>query len=352
MNMAGVSYCRWPNELPRGNRHLKANLITMGVFGPTVRDYSKSREGRECLETLFKYEALPKPNLPSAPSSAGLSKDILGRAFEYLLQLLIERLNPGFRFESPFQQRLRDGRTKEARSVKHYLQTGEVGDDLLRYLVSLAKERQKAFRITPSKSKRVDQYHLNAELRRIHGLALALQWRVTSVFHRGWLSNGRVFTAEADLLIDTSLIEIKATEDARRHEEHESQLFAYFLVSQAPVEKPRPLVIDHLGIYYARHGVLLAKSVEELIRFPLSTACRVAFDFWTAFSKWRTAKSRGTEADAALISNYALLDVLRELDPRPEWAAETLANPYTRVKSRYGTCVEPRNVSVPPNFLR
>jgi len=69
----------------------------MGLFGPTVRDFSKSEEGRKCLEALFDYEALPKPNLTRVPSSPDLAKDILGRAFEYLLQLLIERQNPNFR---------------------------------------------------------------------------------------------------------------------------------------------------------------------------------------------------------------------------------------------------------------
>lgn len=96
----------------------------MGLFGPTVRDFSKSQEGRQYLEELFKYGVLPSPDLVRTPSKADYSKDVLGRASEYLLQLLIERQNPDFEFELPFKRRFGDSRTKEAREIKRYLESG------------------------------------------------------------------------------------------------------------------------------------------------------------------------------------------------------------------------------------
>jgi hypothetical protein len=240
----------------------------MGLFAPTVRDFSKSQEGRQCLQALFNFEALPNPNVTRIPSDVDFARGVLGRAFEYLLQLLIERQNPDFDFEILFRRRFGDARTKEAREVKRYLESGEPADSLLDCLIALSNERQKVFVISGSRSKRVVQDGLKTELRRIHGLASKLPWNITDYYYRGWLTDGRIFTAEADLLLDTTLIEVKATEDTRRHPEHESQLFAYFLLSQAPARKSGPFAVDELGIYYARHGVLIKQRVCELVRFP------------------------------------------------------------------------------------
>jgi len=305
------------------------------------------------LEALFDYKALPSPNLARIPSNADFAKDVLGRAFEYLLQLLIERQNPEFEFEFPFSRRFRDARTKEARDVKRYMESGEPTDDLLDCLISLGNERQKVFKASGSRSKRVVRDGLKTELRRIHALASNFRWDIANYFYRGWLTDGRIFTAEADLLLDTALIEVKAAEDARRHAEHESQIFAYFLLSQAPAHKSGPFAVDELGIYYARHGVLIRQRVTELVRFPLNRVTRVAFDFWVEFSRWRTRKSRGEDqkSDANLLNNYAMLDVVGELWPRPEWAAKALSNPYKEIKSRSGSYVTPRQILLPHDFL-
>lgn len=325
----------------------------MGLFGPTVRDFSKSQDGRQCLEALFDYDALPNPNLTHLSSDGDFAKDILGRAFEYLLKLLIERQNPDFEFETSFKRRFRDARTKEARQVKQYMESGEPTDDLLECLISLGKECQKAFKVSGTRSKRIVRDGLKAELRRIHSLALSQQWNIKRFFYQSWLTDGRVFTAQADLVLDSSLIELKTTEDARRHTEHASQLFAYYMLSQAPARNSGPFTIDELGIYYARHGVLIKRRIAELVRFPLNRACRVAFDFWMEFSRWRTRRLRGLDqkTDAKLINNYAMLDIVDELCPRPDWAAKALSNRYKKIKSGSGCYFTPRQIAVPKNFL-
>ena len=50
---------------------------------------------------------------------------------------------------------------------------------------------------------------------------------------------------------DHALIEIKAVQSGCHHERHLGQLFAYYLVSQAPVERVHPFEIKQLAIYYA-----------------------------------------------------------------------------------------------------
>jgi hypothetical protein len=116
------------------------------------------------------------------------------------------------------------------------------------------------------------------------------------------------------------------------------------------VLKSKAFVIDELAIYYARHGVLVKQNIANLIRFPIKRATKVAFDFLVDFSRWRTRKTF-SEGDAKIIDNYALLDVIRELYPRPEWAAKALSNPYKEIKKRGGSYVTPRQIILPDNFL-
>lgn len=97
---------------------------------------------------------------------------------------------------------------------------------------------------------------------------------------------------------------------------------------------------------------MIKRGVAELVRFPLNRVTRVAFDFWVEFSRWRTRKTGGDgKSNASLINDYAMLEVIRELQPRPEWAARALANPYKEIKSRSGSYLIPRRILLPENFL-
>ena len=156
----------------------------MSLFRPTVRDFSKSKEGRQWLEALFNYNALPNPKPTCISSNAEIAKNLLGKAFEYLLQLVIERQNPSFEFEVPFKRHFGDARTKKVREIKHYFESGEPTDALLDLVISFAQERQKAFQIVRSRSKRAVQEELKCELRRIHILASNLKWTIKDSFYQ------------------------------------------------------------------------------------------------------------------------------------------------------------------------
>jgi hypothetical protein len=303
----------------------------MGLFGPTVRDFSKSHEGRQCLEALFKYQAFPKPKLIPIKNNGVFSKNILGRTFEYLLLLLIERQNKDFDFEFPMKERLRGSKNKVARNIKHYFTYGELTENLLDTLTLLGEKKQKSFQLANSKSKRDPSNHFKVELRRIHELASILKWTIKDSFYEGWLTDGRMATAKADLIVDSKLIEVKTTEDGQKHDEHLSQLFSYFLLSQAPMRLLGAFTIDEVGVYYSRHGVLVQQNVAELVRFPLNRAAKNAFDFVVEFSRWRTKKTHGDD-------NWALREAVSELCPRPDWATQILSNPS-------------RKISLPENFL-
>jgi hypothetical protein len=320
----------------------------MSLFGPTVRDFSKSQEGREGLQALFNYDVIPNPNLTRISNDTACDKNVLGRAVEYLLQLLIERQNQNFEFGFPLKRHFGDSRTKEAKEIKNYFESGELTDRLLDCLISLGKKRQKAFQRVRSKSKRDDKDGLKTELRRIHQLGSALKWNIKDSFYQGWLTDGRVVTAQADLIIDTSLLEVKTVEDARKHDEHLSQLFCYFLLSQAPMRKLGAFKIDELGIYYARHGVLVKQSIPALVRFPLNRVKKIAFDFVVKFSQWRTRKELQREDN-----NYAMWEIIKELNPRPTWVTKIIEKHSKNIQENFYSRKLPQlpKVNLPKNFL-
>lgn len=175
-----------------------------------------------------------------------------------------------------------------------------------------------------------------------------LKWNIKDSFYQGWLTDGRVVTAQADLIIDTSLLEVKTVEDARKHDEHLSQLFCYFLLSQAPMRKLGAFKIDELGIYYARHGVLVKQSIPALVQFPLSRVTKIAFDFAVKFSQWRTRKELQRED-----SNYALWEVVKELNPKPAWVTKIVEKHSKNIQENFHSRKLPQipKVNLPKNFL-
>jgi hypothetical protein len=319
---------------------------------PTIRDFSKSREGRFYLGTLFDYKAFPIPKLVAFSNKKSSSKDVLGRAFELVLQLLIERQNEGFDFLIPFQRQFTDLRTKHAREFKHFLKSGELSDGFLNYLVSLGNGRQKTFQTFRSRSRTSKSDELRRELRRMYELAKDHHWKINQFFHQGRISGGYV-AAEVDFILDTCLIEVKAVGDGRRHEEHLSQIFTYFLLTQAPVRRSQSLVIDKIGIYYARYGILVAENISRLITFQLQNIRKISFDFMFEFSCWKAKKCRtgNGESNEELIRKHALIEVLREVYPRPKWVSQALIKPYEnkRIGRKYYSV--PRPISLPENFL-
>ena len=319
------------------------------MFGPTVRDFSKSQEGRESLQALFNYDAIPSPNLTRISNDTACDKNVLGRAVEYLLQLLIERQNQKFELGFPLKRHFGNSRTKEAKEIKNYFASGELTDSLLDCLISLGKKRQEAFQRDRSKSQKNDKDGLKTELRRIHQLGSILKWNIKDSFYQGWLTDGRVVTAQADLIIDTSLLEVKTVEDARKHDEHLSQLFCYFLLSQAPMRKLGAFKIDELGIYYARHGVLVKQNIPALVQFPLSHVTKIAFDFAVKFSQWRTRKELQREDN-----NYAMWEVVKELNPRPAWVTKIVEKHNRKfVPETFFTRkpIQIPKINLPKNFL-
>lgn len=73
--------------------------------------------------------------------------------------------------------------------------------------------------------------------------------------------------ADADLIIDRKLIDIKVTKEFRLPRPYLNQLLCYYLLSMiGGVDKAEDLQINELGIYYARHNFLWTIKVDKLAK--------------------------------------------------------------------------------------
>jgi hypothetical protein len=78
--------------------------------------------------------------------------------------------------------------------------------------------------------------------------------------------------ADADLIIDDTLIDIKTTKYLSFSQEHYNQLIGYYILSKlGKINDSMEVPISKLGIYFSRHGILHTISsyeIENNINFP------------------------------------------------------------------------------------
>ena len=77
---------------------------------------------------------------------------------------------------------------------------------------------------------------------------------------------GRFGGADADVLLDDLLIEVKATRHLKLDGEYLQQLTGYLILDRLGGTGGSALPIRRLGVYYARHGVLQVMPVKHLYR--------------------------------------------------------------------------------------
>jgi hypothetical protein len=322
--------------------------MTSRSFGLTVRDFSKTKAGRDFLTSKFKFEILPQPNFPALPENKELSSNLLGATFDYLLRLLIESRNANYKFQAPVNKEC-----KPARAVKEYYKNGVLSDALLDSLISLGEKRQRSFASSTKGNDLVASTALKNELRRIHELAQKIDWRIKILFQVGWLVSGGYMTAQPDLILDYGLYEVKATKDASHHDEHLAQVFSYYLMTQAPIRKRSQFVLDEVGIYYARHGALVKNKISEAIRFPLTHLKRVAFDFMVGFQCYRDPvhslqkSDNFPKAELEAKQRFSFNDVLEQIHPKPAWLEKSLKERFQYTQEG----VIERHIKIPQNFL-
>jgi hypothetical protein len=255
--------------------------LTSYLTGPehqALRDKFKSDFNKPIFELNKKIVA--------PPLTANYA--IVGSAFDYLLRFYLQYhykdkvsngswvANLGFRqiqarrsfnqnFISDVQQRLTLAR-------KHhglFLTNGRMTADLLSDSLFLAKLDLTYRAGLIADDLLVDHPDDIADLRRLYTRIpkTAFQVNHSGRLNPGFMSSDIVGGADADLIIDDTLIEIKCVKDLCLKRCYLNQLIAYYLLTllhNQQVEAEKRYTINRLGIYFARHAVLYTFPVSDL----------------------------------------------------------------------------------------
>lgn len=253
----------------------------MAILDWTVRDFAKAKEGKEFLRQHFDFSKFPAPKLGSPVELfKGCDAAVVGTAFDILLPLLICRQNK-LKID-PEAQRLYWLSTKELRTFNKSI---ELPETFLNLAIKRAFESHRSFSWATKSPRSRSNQSLREALRLLSKLAGSIKWETVNV------SRASLGTfASLDLLLDRTAVEVKTVKDAGHHSEHTAQLISYHLLSRLPSVKKEGVVIDSIGVYYARHGVLTTTSIDDLRRSEKEDLDAVAAKLYESFIRWAVNK--------------------------------------------------------------
>lgn len=250
----------------------------------------------------------PRARLGQAPIKAPpltANFGIVGTAFDYLLRFTLQRLNPHaqtsswvaeqaveligteeFSYDldrrqprSKVKSRRRDAQRylDEARELhQQYLHTGVVTDDLARAAIRLAYI-DLAYRIGEDKIDwRAAKSPSPLDVKDLHAMLSAIDQKIFKSHHTCFLNptfgpaSSLVGGADADLLIDGCLIDIKTTKNLGLEGHNLLQLVGYYLLSKlagAHSSDGETVTSDvrWLGLYFARYGLLWTTPAHDIV---------------------------------------------------------------------------------------
>jgi hypothetical protein len=307
-----------------------------------IRDRAEIREGLRArvMRPPLRLEAIKAPPLTA-------NYGIVATAFDYLLRFFLQRLNKAAQASiwvaeqgvemigaSEFiydldsrklsskadrKRRKADGYLEEARRAhKAYLENGRMDDALLISVLRLAY-LDVALRIDPD---RIDWKGLNApDARDAADLRALLTLVDPAVFRakRVCLLNPTFGTAsmlvggaDADLLVDDCLIDVKNTKDPHLDARDFFQLIGYYLLhgyagTSCGGAKTVSYPIGSLGIYFSRFGVLWKFPVEEIL--PRRTLPETARWFFDSVCTSKSARAKCLRAFAGPLAKHLKVKV-------------------------------------------
>jgi hypothetical protein len=172
--------------------------------------------------------------------------------------------------EPPLVRRVRKIAKQARRSHAEYLATGEMNDRIISDVIRLA-QLEPIFRAgyvdknigSVDERDIEDQWNLFVTLNRFIEESLSFNFKADSVCELNpvFKASALVGGADADLIVDRTLIDIKTTKDPAVQREHLNQLIGYYVLATSG----RDYAIDTLALYYSRFGELYALSVDDVI---------------------------------------------------------------------------------------
>jgi hypothetical protein len=225
---------------------------------------------------------------------------LVGIAFDYLLRFYIKWLNP-FAIErewiaehvqkgflehermillGPTQEeylktrqlyKIASRNVDEARAAcQRYLKDGEITDELIRCAVRLARIDPifRAWYVDPDMGV-ADDGDVE-DLRRLISLVkpeFFKAQRLCLLNPTFGLASRLVGGADADLVIDDAIVDIKTTKSLKLQRKYFHQLVGYYLLFRLGGlnDAPTQPNVEKLGVYFSRHGKMVTCPIEEVV---------------------------------------------------------------------------------------
>jgi len=158
---------------------------------------------------------------------------------------------------------------------REYLKSGNLSDDLIKSSVILAQidAFYRSGRIPPTLGQ-VESGDVQ-DLRNLISLVKPETFKAKKTcFLNPTFGYGSqlVGGADADLIVDDILVDVKTTKFLSFTQEQYNQLIGYYILSKlGKVNESEDVPISKIGIYFSRHGILhtiSAKEIEEHPNFP------------------------------------------------------------------------------------
>ncbi len=254
---------------------------------------------RSDVKARFRQE-FTKPDMkkPKELLTAPLTKNnrLIGTAFDYLLRFYVQQQNPhaishGWKAElsvkileskraTPFYEQVYEQAyliiVQAREEYARYLETHQFTDELIKSSLLLGKLDvvYRAGKI-PENLGQIDERDIE-DLRNLLAIVEPTTFKSSGVviLNPGFgLASMLVGGADADLVVDDLLIDIKTVKDASLSREYFNQLIGYYALSKIDRMDGTPPQhkIKRLGIYFSRYAYLYVMPIEEVIdeqRFP------------------------------------------------------------------------------------
>ena len=212
---------------------------------------------------------------------------LIGTAFDYLLRFHIEKLNPntlktswvaeqGIGMIAPKQPELYNTLKAAVDAMKNgpysdYIETGNLSESLFAASIVLAK-LDMIYRIG-----RIEPNILDYNDEDVRDLKNLLSIVDDSLFKskkfctlNPTLGNASLLVggADADMIIDDILIDIKTTKNLKFERDHYNQLIGYYILSKIGRVDGMNEKIEKMGIYFSRHGILQIIPTSQIDENP------------------------------------------------------------------------------------
>lgn len=224
---------------------------------------------------------------------------LIGTAFDYLLRFHIERLNPNtlkktwvaesgvaeIQNQPEVYQKLKPIIDMTKIPYSDYIKTGNLSESLFASTIVLAK-LDMIYRIGKLEPNIMD--YQNEDILDLQNLLSIVNdslfksknfCTLNPIFGSASLLVGG---ADADMIIDDTLIDIKTTKNLKFGRDHYNQLIGYYILSKIGNVSGLNEKINKIGIYFSRHGILHTIPTSQIDENP-------QFD---SFVKWFEKEAR------------------------------------------------------------